>query len=133
MSPNLSARKAGRRAVLGRYALGQPGDCDRARRRQSDGGAGRKSIASEALTVATNRVLALCPYGTQVAGKGANAMEFTRRHALGVAGASAALTVAQTALAAWQPNERYPDPAITSLDPSFNKYRVAQASVERIA
>src|SRR5262249_31932466 len=35
--------------------------------------------------------------------------------------------------AAWEPSQRYPDPAITSLDPSFNKYRVAQASVERIA
>jgi gluconolactonase len=60
-------------------------------------------------------------------------MEFTRRHALGTVGASAALSFAHTALAAWEPNERYPDPAITSLDPSFNKYRIAQASVERIA
>jgi gluconolactonase len=66
-------------------------------------------------------------------------MEFTRRHALGAAGAVTALTFAQNAIfaknamAAWQPNERYPDPAITSLDPSFNKYRIAQASVERIA
>ena len=32
----------------------------------------------------------------------------------------------------WQPNERYPDPAVRVLDPSFNKYRLALASVERL-
>ena len=33
----------------------------------------------------------------------------------------------------WQPATRYPDPAIVTLDPRFNKYRVTSAAVERIA
>ncbi len=33
----------------------------------------------------------------------------------------------------WEPNLRYPEPAISSLDPSFNKYRLPGASVERLA
>ncbi len=32
----------------------------------------------------------------------------------------------------WQPSTRYPDPAIRILDPGFAKYRLAQASVERL-
>ena len=32
----------------------------------------------------------------------------------------------------WQPNERYPDPAVRVLDPSFAQYRLALASVERL-
>ena len=32
----------------------------------------------------------------------------------------------------WQPNERYPDPSVRVLDPAFNKYRLALASVERL-
>ena len=32
----------------------------------------------------------------------------------------------------WQPNERYPDPAVRVLDPSFGQYRLALASVERL-
>jgi len=32
----------------------------------------------------------------------------------------------------WQPNERYPDPAVRVLDQSFNKYRLPLASVERL-
>ncbi|MBV8840149.1 MAG: SMP-30/gluconolactonase/LRE family protein [Alphaproteobacteria bacterium] len=31
------------------------------------------------------------------------------------------------------PSARYPDPAIQSLDPAFDKYRIAQSSIERIA
>jgi gluconolactonase len=41
--------------------------------------------------------------------------------------------VASSALGQWRPSQRYPDPAVESLDPSFNKYRVATAAVERIA
>ena len=37
------------------------------------------------------------------------------------------------AFAQWRLNERYPDPAIEILDPSFAKYRLGLASVERIA
>ncbi|MCA0246105.1 MAG: SMP-30/gluconolactonase/LRE family protein [Proteobacteria bacterium] len=32
----------------------------------------------------------------------------------------------------WQPSERYPDPAVRVLDPSFNQYRLVLASVERL-
>jgi gluconolactonase len=44
-----------------------------------------------------------------------------------------AATAASGALARWEPSEVYPDPAVQILDPSFAKYRIAQASVERIA
>ncbi len=43
------------------------------------------------------------------------------------------MTVTQTALGGWEPSERYPDPAIHVLDPSFNKYRLLLASIERLA
>jgi gluconolactonase len=33
----------------------------------------------------------------------------------------------------WRPSQRYPDPAVESLDPSFDKYRIGTAAVERIA
>jgi len=33
----------------------------------------------------------------------------------------------------WEPSQRYPDPAVEILDPSFAKYRIALASVERLA
>lgn len=33
----------------------------------------------------------------------------------------------------WEPNLRYPDPSIRQLHPSFEKYRIALASVERLA
>ncbi|HJQ55836.1 MAG TPA: SMP-30/gluconolactonase/LRE family protein [Vineibacter sp.] len=32
----------------------------------------------------------------------------------------------------WQPSERYPDPAVRSLDPAFDRYKLALASVERL-
>src|SRR5439155_23107907 len=61
------------------------------------------------------------------------AMEFTRRNLTAAAGATAATTFTRTALGGWEPSERYPDPAIQILDPSFAKYRIAQAGVERLA
>jgi gluconolactonase len=36
-------------------------------------------------------------------------------------------------MAQWQPSQRYPDPAVKIIDPSFAKYRLALAKVERIA
>ena len=33
----------------------------------------------------------------------------------------------------WQPSERYPDPRVISLDPAFDQYRLALASVERLS
>lgn len=35
--------------------------------------------------------------------------------------------------AAWEPASRYPDPAVKVLDPSFARYRLTNAAVERIA
>jgi hypothetical protein len=32
----------------------------------------------------------------------------------------------------WQPSERYPDPAVEVLDPSFARYRIFNAAVERL-
>jgi gluconolactonase len=62
-------------------------------------------------------------------------MQITRRNALGTA-ATAAAAVAlspKVTLGGWEPSERYPDPAIKILDPSFTRYRVFNASVERLA
>jgi gluconolactonase len=60
----------------------------------------------------------------------------TRRELLAGAGALAvaAATEARAAQAAadWQPSGRYPDPAIRILDPSFTKYRLPLAKVERL-
>ncbi|MBR0654934.1 SMP-30/gluconolactonase/LRE family protein [Plastoroseomonas arctica] len=55
-------------------------------------------------------------------------MPSTRRGALGAAAGLLALTSAARA----QPVERYPDPAVITLDPSFNRYRIGLASVERL-
>jgi gluconolactonase len=35
--------------------------------------------------------------------------------------------------AMWEPSERYPDPAVQALDPSFARYGIMLASVERLA
>jgi gluconolactonase len=59
-------------------------------------------------------------------------MDLTKRHVLAAAGAATAMMVTRSAYG-WEPSERYPDPAIQSLDPSFGKYRLALAGVERIA
>ena len=60
-------------------------------------------------------------------------MDRTRRHVLAVTSTAAAVTFARTAVGGWEPSERYPDPAIKSLDPSFNRYRLYNASIERLA
>jgi|ThiBioDrversion3_1041553.scaffolds.fasta_scaffold105995_2 hypothetical protein len=50
------------------------------------------------------------------------------------AGALAQTAGAQSNSAnAWAPSQRYPDPAIEILDPSFAKYRLYSAGVERLA
>ena len=61
----------------------------------------------------------------------------TRRTLFGALGALAAPAFIAPgfiapANAAWEPSERYPDPSVVSLDPSFNKYRVIPAAVERL-
>src|SRR5258707_15807851 len=60
-------------------------------------------------------------------------MELTRRDMVGAGGAAAAMTLPRAALGGWEPSERYPDPAVKSLDPSFNRYRLFNASIERMA
>ena len=57
-------------------------------------------------------------------------MESTRGGSPAAAGATAP---AGTPLGGWAPSERYPDPAVQALDPSFNKYRLVLAGVERLA
>jgi gluconolactonase len=61
-------------------------------------------------------------------------METTRREMFATVGAAAAMAAtAPQAFAAWEPSERYPDPYVQHLDPSFAKYRLGLASVEKIA
>src|SRR5437763_374230 len=47
--------------------------------------------------------------------------------------AFALLIVSPSALAQFQPSQRYPDPLVRIIDPSFTKYRLPLAKVERIA
>jgi gluconolactonase len=56
-----------------------------------------------------------------------------RRDFLAAGSALSALAGVPAALAQWQPSQRYPDPAVRILDPSFAKYRLALAKVEKIA
>src|SRR2546429_7221443 len=51
----------------------------------------------------------------------------------GVAALAAVRRTAAQPAAPWQPSQRYPDPAIKIVDPSFARYRLALAKVERIA
>ncbi len=59
-------------------------------------------------------------------------MEITKRTMLMGAVAAAATTCAGPALSAWEESQRYPDPRVRNLDPSFARYRVNNASVERL-
>ena len=55
-------------------------------------------------------------------------MDQTRRAFLTSAGAALAAAAAPApAFAQWRPSERYPDPAVQVLDPSFDKYRLGLA------
>ena len=56
-------------------------------------------------------------------------MQFTRRTVLGAAAMRRSLPRPMPV----EESERYPDPAIVTLDPSFAKYRLNNAGVERIA
>jgi gluconolactonase len=60
-------------------------------------------------------------------------MQITRRNMLTAGVGALTVAAAPSAFAAWEPNDRYPDPAIQVLDPSFAKYRLNNASVERLA
>jgi gluconolactonase len=56
-----------------------------------------------------------------------------RRTFLAASGFSSAYAVLPRARAEWQPSERYPDPAVRVIDPSFAKYRLNLAKIEKIA
>src|SRR5216110_3463380 len=60
-------------------------------------------------------------------------MQMSRRRTLAGAGAMGAVTLSGAASGRWEPSERYPDPAVQVLDPSFAKYRLLLAGVERLA
>ncbi|WP_145135444.1 SMP-30/gluconolactonase/LRE family protein [Roseomonas gilardii] len=64
-------------------------------------------------------------------------MNTTRRGLLAAAGGIAATAaLARPALAqsfAFAPNQRYPDPAVQILDPSFAKYRIYSSTLEQVA
>jgi len=60
----------------------------------------------------------------------ADALQMSRRRILTGAGAIAS---SGGASGNWEPSERYPDPSVQVLDPSFAKYRLLLASVERLA
>src|SRR5437899_7635351 len=60
-------------------------------------------------------------------------MEWSKREFLKQGAGVAALGVMPRAFAQWQPSQRYPDPFIKIVDPSFARYRLALAKVERIA
>src|ERR1700709_1267299 len=61
----------------------------------------------------------------------------TRRNTLAGAGAAAASALlSRTAFAQsfpFTPNQRYPDPAVQILDPSFTKYRIYSSTVEQVS
>ena len=57
----------------------------------------------------------------------------SRRTALASSAAFVAAAVGSPAGQQWQESQRYPDPLIQILDPSFTKYRINTAKVERLA
>jgi gluconolactonase len=60
-------------------------------------------------------------------------MGMNRRRFFAASSALATLAALPRALAEWQPSQRYPDPLIKIIDPSFAQYRLPLAKVERIA
>ncbi len=64
-------------------------------------------------------------------------MHVTRRNLLAVAGSTAAATLLSRAAGAqsfpFKPNQRYPDPAVEVLDPSFARYRLYSSTVGQLA
>src|ERR1700685_756627 len=63
-------------------------------------------------------------------------MSMSRRDILAGAGALAASAASGSAMAqsfAFRPNQRYPEPSLEILAPSFLKYRIYSSTVEQIA
>ena len=55
------------------------------------------------------------------------------RRAFLAGSAMSALAMTSRVKAEWEPSQRYPDPRVRAIDPSFAKYRLSLAKVERIA
>src|SRR5436190_11880399 len=60
-------------------------------------------------------------------------MQHSKRAFLKAGAGVAALAAVPRAFAQWQPSQRYPDPSVKIVDPSFARYRLGLAKVERIA
>src|SRR5436190_651735 len=60
-------------------------------------------------------------------------MASSRREFLAAGGALAAAAASPSVLAQWQSSQRYPDPTVKIIDPSFARYKLGLAKVERIA
>ena len=64
-------------------------------------------------------------------------METTRRQLIGgILAALATTAVTKPAFAqafSFTPNQRYPDPSVEILDPSFTKYRIYSSTLEQLA
>jgi gluconolactonase len=74
-------------------------------------------------------------YGFRTVQGGKN-MSISRRDILAGAGAGVAMAITGRAAAQsfpFTPNQRYPDPAIEILDPSFAKYRIYSSTLEQVA
>src|SRR5215813_1360403 len=56
----------------------------------------------------------------------------TRRNILTGGASAIAAAVSPPVFAAWEESTRYPDPRVQILDPSFARYRIVQASVQRL-
>lgn len=56
-----------------------------------------------------------------------------RRAFLAAGSVYSAFAWARCVHAEWQPSDRYPDPAVRIIDPSFTKYRLSLAKIEKIA
>src|SRR5690349_20360506 len=68
---------------------------------------------------------------------GRTTMSITRRHLLaGAEAATASALLSRPAIAQsfpFTPTQRYPDPAVQILDPSFTKYRIYSSTLEQVA
>jgi len=60
-------------------------------------------------------------------------MQITRRSLISAGAGALTVAMAQRSFGAWEPSDRYPDPAIKILHPSFAKYRLNNAGIERLA
>jgi len=62
-------------------------------------------------------------------------MPINRRKFMAAGASAAAMVVGMqnTSAQQWQPSQRYPDPLVKAIDPSFGKYKLGLAKIEKIA